>query len=155
MQALSNHNSLCTTTLTVALTPPPPHHHHHHHAVTPIPAAPVAAPAAGVAPPGVAGVDLAFCTFMLSAVPPRQHVATFRAVAATLRPGGTLCFRDYGKGPCSGLRMSGGKNQRHLCRRATRASLKPRSYMLLFGMAEDSPKPWKSVAVARGIVAGV
>lgn len=34
--------------------------------------------------------------FVLSAIPPSYHAATFRTLASTLQLGGLLCFRDYG-----------------------------------------------------------
>lgn len=42
------------------------------------------------------GADFVLMLFMLSAMDASAHRAAFEAAAAYLRPGGFLCFRDYG-----------------------------------------------------------
>lgn len=44
------------------------------------------------------GVDLVMVSFVLSALPPGQMEQSFAHLAAVLKPGGLLCFRDYGAG---------------------------------------------------------
>ncbi|GLE06175.1 hypothetical protein PINS_up015386 [Pythium insidiosum] len=41
-------------------------------------------------------VDIVLMVFVLSAVPPAAFASTLRRIAALLRPGGVVCFRDYG-----------------------------------------------------------
>ncbi|KAI9923118.1 hypothetical protein PsorP6_001656 [Peronosclerospora sorghi] len=48
---------------------------------------------AGVAP---ASIDFVIMVFVLSALPPDSFVRVLRKVYAVLRPGGMICFRDYG-----------------------------------------------------------
>lgn len=47
----------------------------------------------GVAP---GSVDIALVVFAMSALPPAAFLDTLRKVREVLRPGGLLCFRDYG-----------------------------------------------------------
>lgn len=47
----------------------------------------------GVAPNSV---DIVLMVFVLSALPPAAFAATLRKVYRALRPGGIVCFRDYG-----------------------------------------------------------
>lgn len=47
----------------------------------------------GVAP---GSIDIVLMVFALSAVPPDGFAATLQKVFAALRPGGFVCFRDYG-----------------------------------------------------------
>ncbi|TYZ57359.1 hypothetical protein PybrP1_012959 [[Pythium] brassicae (nom. inval.)] len=47
----------------------------------------------GVAP---GSVDIALLVFVLSALPPASVAPTLRKVFTALRPGGLVCFRDYG-----------------------------------------------------------
>lgn len=42
------------------------------------------------------GMDAALLMFVLSSLPPADHAAALAHVWAALKPGGTLCFRDYG-----------------------------------------------------------
>ena len=42
-------------------------------------------------------VDLVLCMFVLSAIAPRTHPLVLAKLAAALKPGGRLCFRDYGR----------------------------------------------------------
>ena len=55
------------------------------------------------------GFDVALMLFMLSAMPPEQHVRILREAALALRPGGVLLFRDYGFGDAAQLRFARGK----------------------------------------------
>lgn len=43
--------------------------------------------------------------FVLSAIPPQHHRRVLQGLAATLRPGGTLCFRDFAHGDLAQLRF--------------------------------------------------
>lgn len=48
-------------------------------------------------PPELNGeMDAALLMFVLSAIHPKHHAAALRNVFSTLKPGGLLCFRDYG-----------------------------------------------------------
>ena len=42
------------------------------------------------------GMDATLLMFVLSAIHPKDHAAAVANVFATLKPGGLLCFRDYG-----------------------------------------------------------
>lgn len=42
------------------------------------------------------GMDWTLCMFVLSALHPRHHGTALRHALGTLKPGGTLAFRDYG-----------------------------------------------------------
>lgn len=50
-----------------------------------------------IMPPAVAEarMDVTLCMFVLSAMHPDLHASAVRNMAATLRPGGSFCFRDY------------------------------------------------------------
>lgn len=50
-------------------------------------------PLHGVTP---GSIDIALMVFAMSAVPPADFLETLRKVREALRPGGLLCFRDYG-----------------------------------------------------------
>lgn len=72
-------------------------------------AARVAAWAAGPPPPELrGGMDACLLMFVLSALHPRDHAAALAAARATLRPGGVLCFRDYGLHDLAQLRAGPG-----------------------------------------------
>ncbi|CAM9405539.1 unnamed protein product, partial [Ectocarpus fasciculatus] len=47
--------------------------------------------------PPEGSMDIVLCMFVLSAIPPEQHASVVRRLAQTLRPGGKLLFRDYGR----------------------------------------------------------
>ncbi|KAL4436878.1 hypothetical protein ABPG75_004017 [Micractinium tetrahymenae] len=60
-----------------------------------------------------ASIDVATMIFVLSAVAPEAMPRALRAVAATLRPGGQLLFRDYAAGDLAQGRLAGqGRQQR-------------------------------------------
>jgi methyltransferase-like protein 6 len=61
---------------------------------------PLAAPPARLA----GGMAATLLFFVASTVHPRQHAELFSSSAATLAPGGLLCFRDYGLGDLAQLR---------------------------------------------------
>lgn len=52
------------------------------------------------------GMDVTMLMFVLSAVHPRSHLAVLTNVFNTLKPGGTLCFRDYGLYDAAQLRAT-------------------------------------------------
>lgn len=43
--------------------------------------------------------------FVLSAIPPQHHRSVLGSLVKTLRPGGTLCFRDFAHGDLAQLRF--------------------------------------------------
>ncbi|CAF9924496.1 hypothetical protein IMSHALPRED_006214 [Imshaugia aleurites] len=62
-------------------------------------------------PPGVqeGSVDLVLLVFIFSALNPRQWDAAVRNVWRVLKPGGEVCFRDYGKGDLTQVRFKKGR----------------------------------------------
>ena len=64
-----------------------------------------------VLPPGVreCSVDVVLLVFIFSALSPRQWDAAVRNVWRVLKPGGDVCFRDYGKGDLTQVRFKKGR----------------------------------------------
>ena len=64
-----------------------------------------------VLPPGVSecSVDVVLLVFIFSALSPRQWEAAVRNVWRVLKPGGEVCFRDYGKGDLTQVRFKKGR----------------------------------------------
>ncbi len=62
-------------------------------------------------PPGVreGSVDVVLLVFIFSALSPRQWDASVRNVWRALKPGGEVCFRDYGKGDLTQVRFKKGR----------------------------------------------
>ncbi|MCJ1380960.1 hypothetical protein MMC17_004069 [Xylographa soralifera] len=62
-------------------------------------------------PPGVApgSVDVVVLIFVFSALSPRQWGQAVRNVWRALRPGGEVCFRDYGRGDLAQVRFKKGR----------------------------------------------
>lgn len=62
-------------------------------------------------PPGVqeGSVDVVLLVFIFSALDPKQWDAAVRNVWKVLRPGGEVCFRDYGKGDLTQVRFKKGR----------------------------------------------
>jgi methyltransferase-like protein 6 len=53
-------------------------------------------------------VDVATLIFVVSAIDPEMHAAVFQRVLSRLKPGGTLFFRDYGRGDLAQIRFASG-----------------------------------------------
>ena len=64
-----------------------------------------------VLPPGVreCSVDVVLLVFIFSALSPSQWEAAVRNVWRVLKPGGEVCFRDYGKGDLTQVRFKKGR----------------------------------------------
>lgn len=62
-------------------------------------------------PPGVpeSSVDVVLLVFIFSALGPKQWDAAVRNVWKVLKPGGEVCFRDYGKGDLTQVRFKKGR----------------------------------------------
>lgn len=62
-------------------------------------------------PPGVAenSVDVVLLIFIFSALSPEQWPAAVRNVYRVLKPGGEVCFRDYGRGDLAQVRFRKGR----------------------------------------------
>lgn len=62
-------------------------------------------------PPGVAenSVDVVLLIFIFSALNPRQWTRAVRNVYRVLKPGGEVCFRDYGRGDLAQVRFRKGR----------------------------------------------
>ncbi len=62
-------------------------------------------------PPGVrkGGVDVVLLVFIFSALSPKQWDAAVKNVWRVLKPGGEVCFRDYGKGDLTQVRFKKGR----------------------------------------------
>ena len=62
-------------------------------------------------PPGVreGSVDVVLLVFIFSALNPKQWGAAVRNVWRVLKPGGEVCFRDYGKGDLTQVRFKKGR----------------------------------------------
>ena len=62
-------------------------------------------------PPGVreGSVDVVMLVFIFSALNPKQWDAAVRNVWRVLKPGGEVCFRDYGKGDLTQVRFKKGR----------------------------------------------
>lgn len=62
-------------------------------------------------PPGVreGSVDVVLLVFIFSALSPEQWDAAVRNVWRVLKPGGEVCFRDYGKGDLTQVRFKKGR----------------------------------------------
>lgn len=62
-------------------------------------------------PPGVreSSVDVVLLVFIFSALDPNQWNAAVRNVWKVLKPGGEVCFRDYGKGDLTQVRFKKGR----------------------------------------------
>lgn len=62
-------------------------------------------------PPGVpeSSVDVVLLVFIFSALGPKQWDAAVRNVWRVLKPGGEVCFRDYGKGDLTQVRFKKGR----------------------------------------------
>jgi len=56
-----------------------------------------------------ASVDVVLLIFILSALNPRQWNAAIRNVWRLLKPGGEVCFRDYGRGDLAQVRFKKGR----------------------------------------------
>ncbi|EPE09414.1 actin-binding protein [Ophiostoma piceae UAMH 11346] len=63
------------------------------------------------APPGLgpASVDVAILVFIFSALSPSQWKQAVANVANLVKPGGTVCFRDYGRGDLAQVRFRKGR----------------------------------------------
>lgn len=63
------------------------------------------------APPGLgpASVDVAILVFIFSALSPSQWKQAVDNVARLVKPGGTVCFRDYGRGDLAQVRFRKGR----------------------------------------------
>jgi len=55
------------------------------------------------------GVDVVLLIFILSALNPQQWNAAIRNVWRLLKPGGEVCFRDYGRGDLAQVRFKKGR----------------------------------------------
>ena len=62
-------------------------------------------------PPGLgpASVDVAILVFIFSALSPSQWKQAVANVANLVKPGGTVCFRDYGRGDLAQVRFRKGR----------------------------------------------
>ena len=62
-------------------------------------------------PPGVleSSVDVVLLVFIFSALSPKQWDAAVRNIWRVLKPGGEVCFRDYGKGDLTQVRFKKGR----------------------------------------------
>ena len=62
-------------------------------------------------PPGVreGSVEVVLLVFIFSALSPKQWNAAVRNVWRVLKPGGEVCFRDYGKGDLTQVRFKKGR----------------------------------------------
>ncbi|OAA64516.1 actin-binding protein [Niveomyces insectorum RCEF 264] len=62
-------------------------------------------------PPGLgpASVDVAILVFIFSALSPSQWRQAVANVARVVKPGGTVCFRDYGRGDLAQVRFRRGR----------------------------------------------
>lgn len=62
-------------------------------------------------PPGLgpASVDVAILVFIFSALSPSQWKQAVANVARLVKPGGTVCFRDYGRGDLAQVRFRKGR----------------------------------------------
>lgn len=62
-------------------------------------------------PPGVQpkSIDVVLLIFVFSALSPRQWARAVRNVHAVLKPGGEVCFRDYGRGDLAQVRFRKGR----------------------------------------------
>lgn len=62
-------------------------------------------------PPGVEpnSIDVVLLIFVFSALSPRQWARAVRNVHAVLKPGGEVCFRDYGRGDLAQVRFRKGR----------------------------------------------
>ena len=62
-------------------------------------------------PPGLreGSVDVVLLVFIFSALSPKQWDAAVRNVWRVLKPGGEVCFRDYGKGDLTQVRFKKGR----------------------------------------------
>lgn len=62
-------------------------------------------------PPGVeeGSVDVVLLVFVFSALSPLQWDAAVRNIYKVLKPGGEVCFRDYGKGDLTQVRFKKGR----------------------------------------------
>ncbi|CAK7270585.1 hypothetical protein SEPCBS119000_004166 [Sporothrix epigloea] len=62
-------------------------------------------------PPGLgpASVDVAILVFIFSALSPSQWRQAVENVARLVKPGGTVCFRDYGRGDLAQVRFRKGR----------------------------------------------
>ncbi|CAK7211486.1 hypothetical protein SBRCBS47491_001142 [Sporothrix bragantina] len=62
-------------------------------------------------PPGLgpASVDVAILVFIFSALSPKQWKQAVENVARLVKPGGTVCFRDYGRGDLAQVRFRKGR----------------------------------------------
>lgn len=62
-------------------------------------------------PPGVreGSVDVVLLVFIFSALSPKQWDAAVRNLWRALKPGGEICFRDYGKGDLTQVRFKKGR----------------------------------------------
>lgn len=58
---------------------------------------------------GEASVDVVLLIFILSALNPQQWNAAIRNVWRLLKPGGEVCFRDYGRGDLAQVRFKKGR----------------------------------------------
>lgn len=62
-------------------------------------------------PPGVPpnSIDVVLLVFVFSALSPRQWARAVRNVHTVLKPGGEVCFRDYGRGDLAQVRFRKGR----------------------------------------------
>lgn len=62
-------------------------------------------------PPGVreGSVDVVLLVFIFSALSPKQWDAAVKNIWRVLKPGGEVCFRDYGKGDLTQVRFKNGR----------------------------------------------
>ncbi|KAI1096879.1 methyltransferase [Rostrohypoxylon terebratum] len=62
-------------------------------------------------PPGLeeGSVDVVFMIFIFSALSPKQWEQAVRNVHRVLKPGGEVCFRDYGRGDLAQVRFKKGR----------------------------------------------
>ena len=62
-------------------------------------------------PPGVPpnSIDVVLLVFVFSALSPRQWALAVRNVHTVLKPGGEVCFRDYGRGDLAQVRFRKGR----------------------------------------------
>lgn len=70
-----------------------------------------AASASQMLPPNIAAgsVDVVLLIFVFSALSPRQWDQAVRNIWTALRPGGEVCFRDYGRGDLAQVRFRKGR----------------------------------------------